>query len=370
MNNDLLSEYVRVIIETRASPKKPQISVAAIPDWDTFSELARKIVGNALTISSDINEIAAVAAVNKGSAINAVDVMSFAQGGSAKDVLADRFALVLSKAEKAYGLTHAATQASAYVAGELARGSAMGIAAIADCGGGDAYWTADRGAKLADFIEADTEVSADNPTDFLVVTTDGNFGYSAKATVGAAANFKNPGLQVLEDLAGLTGGTAGGARDPEITVIYAAANKKMEKKVPGYSTMSAEDKKEYRDVAKELDLYNAVQGGVRDVFLEKLAKKKSSRASVTKFLRSFVPELPNPTYKVVFAKGLNSAVIKPPSASGAIALHIASPAAKLSAVASGTNGITFVSTASGKLFTYRIKFVGGFGTSLKGSVTA
>lgn len=385
VQHDLLREYVRSKIwEARASQaKKVDLKSSApldvpAPDWAVFTQLAHDIVGNALTISSDINEIAAVATVNKGSPVNASDVASHAKGGSASSVIAERFQEVLTKALAA---GYSKKEASAYIAGELARGSAMGMAALQDCGGGEASWTADRGADLADFVQPGTKVSPKNPSDFVVETDDGRkIGYSAKATAGAASNFSNPSLASLEILAGfpLKGGIR--VRSPQVAAVYASAIKDMNKAVPGFSGMSPEEKKKYREVAKDLGLYDKVQSGTRDVLLAAIQQRLATREPagdgeqgkdpVEQFLRSVVPDLPNPPFKVVFGKKLGGAVIKPPSAAAGVALHLSTSDAKLTAKAAGSSGITFVSSAGGKLFTFRIKMAGGFGSSLKGAVTA
>lgn len=378
VQHDLLREYVRSKIwEARASQAKKvdlksnaPLDVPA-PDWTVFTKLAHDIVGNALTISSDINEIAAVATVNKKSPVNASDVASYAKGGSASSVIEERFQEVLTKALAA---GYSKKEASVYIAGELARGSAMGMAALQDCGGGEAFWTADRGADLADFVQPETKVSPKNPSDFVVETDDGTaIGYSAKATAGAASNFSNPSLASLEILAGFPLKNGIRVRSPQVAAVYASAIKDMNKAVPGFSDMSSEEKKDYREVAKRKGLYDKVQSGTRDVLLAAIQQRLVTRGSkdlVEQFLRSVVPDLPNPPFKVVFGKKLGGAVIKPPSAAAAVALHLSTPRAKLTAEAAGSSGITFVSSAGGKLFTFRIKMAGGFGSSLKGAVTA
>lgn len=341
--------------------------VAPTPDLQTFSALMHDIVGSALTISSDINEISAVATINKGSPVDITDAAQYAQGGSAAAVLNDRFQQVLSRAKSA---GYSKEDAMSYIAGELARGSALGMAAIRDAGGGEAFWTADRGASLAEFVNG--EVSRDNPTDFLVVTSEGYpIGYSAKSTAGAASNFKNPGLKEIEDLAGYPSGESSGRRATEVQSIYDAGNKKMNRIIKGYTSLTQEEKKEYRDIAAENGLYDFVQGGVRDLLLDGISNTLSTKKGQSlgnMFLRSVVPDLPNPPFKVVFGKGLTGATIKPPSGSESVSMHMSTPGAILSVQPSGINGITFISSVAGKLFTYRIKFMGGYGTSLKGAV--
>lgn len=366
MSQKLLKEYLHLLLEK--SVAKATIKNVPVPDYKTFSELLSGIIGSSLTISSDINEIVAAAAINKGAPVDLSDAASYAAGGSASKVLQARFQEVLNRA---LAKNYTAEDASLYIAGEIARGNAMGLAALADSGGGKAFWTADRGASLSEFVEGDV-VPSDNPTDFIVERSDGTvIGYSAKSTASAAANFKNPGLKKIEDLAGFMGGKAGGNRAPEIQAIYDAGNKKMNRKVPGYSSMTSDQKKKYADTAKELGLYDTVLGNMRDALLagvENTLASKTGKRVVNEFIRSIVPELPNPPYKVVFGKSLESAVIKPPSGTEKVAIHFSDPKAKISVVASGTSGITFVSSKAGKLFTFRIKFESVYGTNLKGAL--
>lgn len=371
MEKSILEDYIRLILlEKNGKSKKIFPTVTEVPDFKTFTELSRKIVGNSLTLSSDINEIAAAATVNKGSPVNAADVTIYAPSGGASAVIISRFGDILARAKKA-GLGE--DEASLYIAGEIARGSAMGMAALKDSGGGEAYWTADRGDSLQDFV--DGEVSKNNPTDFLVVTPSGPIGYSAKSTAAAATNFKNPGLKDIEDLAGLEGGVAGGDRAPEIMAVYQKYDKRMNRVVPGYASMSRSEKKKYRDVAQERGFDVLALSEIRDVLLAGIQATLAGRGGeriAREFLRKMVPELPNPPYKVVYGSGLESAVIKPPSGTVTVALHAASPRAKIVVEPSGNNGIKFSSTDSrvGKIFTYRIKFESSYGTSLKGAVTA
>lgn len=358
--------------KAKVGGKNNQVMVVGVPDVLTFNKLMKDIVGSARTLSSDLNEIAAAAAVNKGSAVDASDVAQYADGGSAKTVVVEKMKQIVDRAlEAGYDIE----DASSYIAGELARGSAMGLAALADFNApGKAFWTADRGAELSRFIARRTSVSPENPTDFLIQGKGRRvMGYSAKSTASAASNFKNPGLAPLIFLAG----------DNPIPGIYAENDKEMERYVKGYTKMSRAEKKQYRELAAEKGMMKS-QSKMRDSLFTLINGRLSSNSEEAKlladeFLRMIVPDVPNPPYKIVYTQGITNAVVKSSGVHSRVANHFSSNATLL-AEKSGTgeedsnsNGIRFVSVSAGgekvTLFTYRIKFENGYGSTVKAACT-